>query len=109
MGLHPKSWNWFGGADCAPPESQHPDLEDLLFRLELSECEVERAALQEELDDLVAHDAEAARTYEMHQLLERELHALFANGGRLAKVKPPSPMRRLFLRVRSFFCPEAVG
>ena len=109
MGFHPKTWNWYGRADCAPAESQHPVLEDLLFRLEFSECEVERAALQEELDELVAHDVEAARIYEMDQVLERELPALFANGARLAKVPPPSPLRRLFLRLRSFFCPEAVG
>ena len=92
-----------------PVESQHPGLEDLLFRHEFSECEVERAALQEEIDGLVADDPEAARYYEMHQVLERELTALFANGARWSKVKRPSPLKRLFLRMRWFFCPEAVG
>ena len=109
MGFNPKSWNWSGRADCSAEESQRPDLEDLLFSLEYSECEAEKMALQEELDVLVAHDEEAAEIYEMHMMLERELRALFEGGGRLANVKPLSPMRRLFLRVRSFFCPESVG
>lgn len=109
MGMNPRSWKWFRRDDCSTVESQHPELDDLLFRLEFAESEGEQKAVQAELDVLVEADPEAARIYEMHQLLERELHALFESGACLADLPPPSPMRRLFLWVRSFFCPGPVG
>ena len=109
MSLNPTSWRLFKGRQEAAPAVEMSHLDELLFRIEFSEDEDERKALQAELEELVKNDEEAARMYEVHRMLERELQALFESGGGLAKQGPWGRVKRFFARLRCRLTPGPVG
>jgi hypothetical protein len=92
------NWMWKKRTLLAPPiGSQH--VEALLLELEMAETEERRVRLRGELERLVEVDADAARAYEAHCLLERELRALFKDP-ELRVAQRVSPLRALFRRLR---------
>ena len=109
MGLNPTSWRLFKEREEPVSAEELSPLDDLLFRIEFSEDEQERLALTAELEELVESDPEAARNYEMHQLLERELQALFESGGGLGDRGLWSRVKRFFVRLRCRLTPGPVG
>lgn len=109
MGWSPTSWRWGRGRREPGPADELSPLDDLLFRIEFTEDEDERLSLRAELRQLVAGDAEAARVYAMHRLLERELRALCERGGFLSDRRPWSRVRRLLARWRCRLKPGTAG
>ncbi len=109
MWLNPTSWGRSKERQEPAPADELSPLDDLLFRIEFSEDERERLALTTELEELVENDPEAARNYEMHQMLERELEALFENGGGLGGRGPWARVKRFFARLRCRLTPGPVG
>ncbi len=109
MWLNPKSWRLFKGRQEPDLAEELSPLDDLLFRIEFLEDDEERSALTAELEQLVESDPEAARMYEMHQMLERELQALFESGGGLRDQRPWSRVKRFFARLRCRLTPGPVG
>ena len=109
MWWSPTSWRWWKKRRALVATDEWSPLDDLLFRLEFTEDEDERSLLRTELQRLVECDAEAARMYEMHRLLEKELRALCENGGALADRRPWSRVKgflarwRCRLKIRTFF------
>lgn len=99
----------FKGRQEAAPPVEMSYLDELLFRIEFLEDEDERKALELELEELVKSDEEAARMYEVHQMLERELQALFESGGGFAKKGPWARVKRFFTRLRCRLTPGPVG
>lgn len=109
MWMNPTGWKVFKERQEPVLEDEMSPLDDLLFRIEFTEDEEERTVLTAELQRLVESDAEAARMYEMHRLLERELQALFENGGGLGDQRPWSRVKRFFARLRCRLTPGPVG
>ena len=58
---------------------------------------------------VLENDAEAARMYEIDQLLDRELKALFANGGGLMDRSPWGKVKRFFARWLCRLTPGPAG
>lgn len=83
-------------------------VDELLLSIETADSAQERDLLQKELDELVECDQEAARTYEVHCMLEKELRALFENPCYRAELEV-SPLRLFFRRLKAKFWPGAVG
>ena len=83
-------------------------VDELLLQIETAETVEERDRWQAELDELVANDPEAARTYQGHCLLEKELRALFESPCFKAE-REKSPIRSFFRRLRNRFWPGPVG
>lgn len=93
--------------DC-PEDRESVIVDELLLQIEIAESDEARDRYQEELDELVASDENAAHTYEAHLLLERELRALFDDPGFMER-RRISPIRRFFSRLRARFWPGPSG
>lgn len=83
-------------------------VDELLLQIEMAESAEEQEELQRGLDELVASDEEAARSYQIHCMLERELRALFENPC-FASQRRMSPFRPFFHRLWMRFRPGPVG
>jgi hypothetical protein len=109
MWLNPTGWKLCRKRRAPALADEISPLDDLLFRIEFSDDDDERAALTAELERMVEADGEVARVYEMHQFLERELRALFESGGSLGDQRRWSRVKRYFARLRCRLTPGPVG
>ena len=83
-------------------------VDEMLLEIEMAKTVEERERCEAKLTELVNTDPEAARTYEAHCMLEKELRALFESPCYRAELNR-GPVRSFFRRLRRKFWPGPVG